>query len=185
MKCEKCGQEINTLLVDVFRRDGSDDFDEHPVLECEENAAYIETTPNWTGYEVSEEEMLDTITARQEGGLTMERLTYDFALGGNHCWQVKGADNLECREVCERQGDDGCKTCPISKAFDRLAAIEDILGDEYELDRLRELVEADRAIKSALSAQKEPEDTYPCTDHECYDRGNYHITCKSQCPYHK
>ena len=55
----------------------------------------------------------------------MERLTYDFALGGNHCWQVKGADNLECREVCERQGDDGCKTCPIAKAFDRLAAYED------------------------------------------------------------
>ena len=74
----------------------------------------------------------------------MERLTYDFALGGNHCWQVKGADNLECREVCERQGDVGCKTCPIAKAFDRLAAIEDILGDEYDLDRLRELVEADR-----------------------------------------
>lgn len=73
----------------------------------------------------------------------MERLTYDFALGGNHCWQVKGADNLECREVCERQGDDGCKTCPIAKTFDRLAAIEDILGEEYELDRLRKLVEAD------------------------------------------
>lgn len=74
----------------------------------------------------------------------MERLTYDFSLGGNHCWQVKGADNLECREVCERQGDDGCKTCPIAKAFDRLAAIEDILGDKYDLDRLRELVQADR-----------------------------------------
>ena len=74
----------------------------------------------------------------------MERLTYDFALGGNHCWQVKGADNLECRAVCERQGDDGCKTCPIAKAFDRLAAIEEILGDEYELDRLRELAQADR-----------------------------------------
>ena len=29
-------------------------------------------------------------------------------------------------------------------AADRLAAIEDILGDEYDLDRLRELVEADR-----------------------------------------
>ena len=72
----------------------------------------------------------------------MERLTYDFALGGNHCWQVKGADNLECREVCERQGDDGCKTCPIAKAFDRLAAIEDILGDEYDLDELREMVQA-------------------------------------------
>ena len=74
----------------------------------------------------------------------MERLTYDFCIGGNHCWQVKGADNLECREVCERQGDDGCKTCPIAKAFDRLAAIEDILGDEYDLDRLRELAQADR-----------------------------------------
>lgn len=74
----------------------------------------------------------------------MERLTYDFALGGNHCWQVKGADNLECREVCERQEDDGCKTCPIAKAFDRLAAIEDILGDEYDLDKLMELVQAKR-----------------------------------------
>ena len=74
----------------------------------------------------------------------MERLTYDFALGGNHCWQVKGADNLECREVCERQGDSGCKTCPIAKAFDRLAAIEDILGDEYDLDELKEVVQAKR-----------------------------------------
>lgn len=30
------------------------------------------------------------------------------------------------------------------KAVDRLAAIEDILGDEYDLDRLRELAQADR-----------------------------------------
>ena len=74
----------------------------------------------------------------------MKRLTYDFEIGGNHCWQVAGADNLECREVCERQGDNGCKTCPIARAFDRLAAIEDILGDEYDLDRLRELAQADR-----------------------------------------
>ena len=33
------------------------------------------------------------------------------------------------------------------KIADRLAAIEDILGDEYELDRLRELVGADREGK--------------------------------------
>ena len=32
----------------------------------------------------------------------------------------------------------------LKKAVDRLAAIEDILGDEYDLDRLRELVQADR-----------------------------------------
>ena len=93
----------------------------------------------------------------------MERLTYDFALGGNHCWQVKGADNLECREVCERQGDDGCKTCPIAKTFDRLAAYEDtgLEPEEIELlakqrdlyvdacgelplKRIRELAQADR-----------------------------------------
>ena len=80
----------------------------------------------------------------------MERLTYDFALGGNHCWQVKGADNLECREVCQRQEDKGCKDCPIAKAFDRLAAIEDILGDEYDLERLRKLVEADREGRCAV-----------------------------------
>lgn len=30
-------------------------------------------------------------------------------------------------------------------AIHRLATIEDILGDDYDLDRLRELVEADRA----------------------------------------
>ena len=35
----------------------------------------------------------------------------------------------------------------IQQTVNRLAAIEDILGDEYELDRLRELVEADREGK--------------------------------------
>lgn len=32
----------------------------------------------------------------------------------------------------------------LKKAVDHLSAIEDILGDEYDLDRLRELVQADR-----------------------------------------
>lgn len=32
----------------------------------------------------------------------------------------------------------------VKKAVDRLSAIEDILGEEYDLDRLRELVQADR-----------------------------------------
>lgn len=55
----------------------------------------------------------------------MERLTYDFCVGDKHCWQVKGADNLECREVCRNQGENGCTDCPIAKAFDRLAAYEE------------------------------------------------------------
>lgn len=55
----------------------------------------------------------------------MERLTCDFCVGDKHCWQVKGADNLECREVCRNQGENGCTDCPIAKAFDRLAAYEE------------------------------------------------------------
>lgn len=95
----------------------------------------------------------------------MERLTYDFCVGDKHCWQVKGADNLECREVCRNQGENGCTDCPIAKAFDRLAAYEEtglepedmkkafnedatlklagqILG--MSPDRLRELAQAEK-----------------------------------------
>ena len=72
----------------------------------------------------------------------MKRLTYDFCFNGSHSNLVKGADNLVCSEVCEREG--SCKECPIAKAFDRLAAIEGILGDDYDLDHLRELIRADR-----------------------------------------
>ena len=32
--------------------------------------------------------------------------------------------------------------CPIAKAFNRLAAIEDILGAEYDLDELGEVIQA-------------------------------------------
>lgn len=70
----------------------------------------------------------------------MERLTYDFCLNGTHCNQVKGADNLMCDEVCRKNSSRGCESCPISAAFDRLAAIENILGDDYDLDRLRERI---------------------------------------------
>lgn len=55
----------------------------------------------------------------------MERLTYDCCVSGNHCWQVRGADNLTCKEVCVNQGDRGCDRCPIRIAIDRLAAYEE------------------------------------------------------------
>ena len=35
----------------------------------------------------------------------------------------------------------------VEKVYNRLKKIEDILGDEYDLDRLRELVEADKTLK--------------------------------------
>ena len=67
----------------------------------------------------------------------MERLTYDCCCGGIHCWQVKGADNLECRQVCEEQGENGCKGCPIALAFDRLAAYEDTGLTPEEVQQMR------------------------------------------------
>ena len=84
----------------------------------------------------------------------MERLTYDFCFHGEHCIQVKGADYLMCDEVCRKVSNRGCKGCPISDAFDRLSAIEDILGDDYDLDHLRELVEADRDGRCKIIPQK-------------------------------
>ena len=67
----------------------------------------------------------------------MERLTYDFCLGNIHCWQVKGADNRECRQVCEEQGENGCRGCPIALAFDRLAAYEDTGLTPEEVQQMR------------------------------------------------
>lgn len=67
----------------------------------------------------------------------MERLTYDFCLGHIHCWQVKGADNRECRQVCEEQEENGCKGCPIALAFDRLAAYEDTGLAPEEVQQIR------------------------------------------------
>ena len=67
----------------------------------------------------------------------MDRLTYDFQIGGSHCWQVKGADNLECREVCQRQEDRGCTDCPIAKAFDRLAAYEETGLEPEEMEQIK------------------------------------------------
>lgn len=90
----------------------------------------------------------------------MERLTYDFCIAGKHCWQVKGTDNLECGEVCKSRDDEGCNECPIANAFDRLAAIEDILGDDYDLDRLKEMVEADREGKCIVLPCKVGETVY-------------------------
>lgn len=41
----------------------------------------------------------------------------------------------------------GSDALSVFQAIERLADIEDILGDDYDLDRLRELVEADREMR--------------------------------------
>ena len=61
MTCENCGREITEVLIGVFNYDGSDGEYKHPITEHEEDAAVIDTTQNWTGYDLSEEEQRETI----------------------------------------------------------------------------------------------------------------------------
>ena len=49
---------------------------------------------------------------------------------------------VKCRN-CEKTEIGSCEDCQ-NAIYHRLTDIEDILGDNYDLDRLRELVEADR-----------------------------------------
>lgn len=62
-------------------------------------------------------------------------------------WEAQPYPNLAGKVICEYKECDStksCENCIHGRYKDRLAAIEDILGDEYDLDRLRELAQADR-----------------------------------------
>ena len=61
----------------------------------------------------------------------------------------KDLKELRCRNCCH-QGHCYSETDCISVLEERLAMIEDILDDEYDLDRLKELVEADREGKCVV-----------------------------------
>lgn len=70
----------------------------------------------------------------------MERLTWRLGNGEADCNQSKDA----CFAL-HSGGGEGCWGCEFfPKIIERLAAIEDILGDTYDLDHLRELVGADK-----------------------------------------
>lgn len=106
------------------------------------------------------------------------------------CDAIIDSPDMDIERECEhfRQATNrafDCEKCLHKKVCELWTRQEGQDASCFCLDGCDYFSPTDRAIKSALSVQKEPEDTYPCTDHECYDRGNYHITCKSQCPYHK
>ena len=76
-------------------------------------------------------------------------------------WGEEPYPNLAGSVVCEYKECDSaksCNDCAHGRTAQRLAAIEDILGDEYDLDRLRELVQADREGRVEII---EP-DVYEC-----------------------
>lgn len=70
-----------------------------------------------------------------EGGISVERVTEYTRFHGGMLAVLKNSNRYS--------------------AIERLATIEDILGDDYDMDRLRELVEADRApVEAAEVALK-------------------------------
>lgn len=66
----------------------------------------------------------------------MKRLTFE----GNFC-DIAMCDEERGGSFCE-DGD-----CSQRKTWERLKAIENILGGEYDLDRLRDLVKADKTLR--------------------------------------
>ena len=66
----------------------------------------------------------------------MKRLTFE----GNFC-DIAMCDEVRGGSFCE-DGD-----CSQRKIWEQLKAIENILGDEYDLDRLRDLVKADKTLR--------------------------------------
>lgn len=71
----------------------------------------------------------------------MKRLTN----ARNRCVFCKAAD-----EECAFAAGEFSAPCPDYKTYQRLSAIEDILGDDYDLERLKELVQADREGKCVV-----------------------------------
>lgn len=60
MKCEKCGKEIDSVEVNMFESDGSDDW--YIVEIGEENDVVLfSVLPNWTGNDLVEAEQIETI----------------------------------------------------------------------------------------------------------------------------
>ena len=73
------------------------------------------------------------LVSRPKGGISVKRLT------------EKNRDRCEmCTSYVDGVCIEQCYPCDIYETYARLAAIEDSLGDDYDLSRLRELVQADR-----------------------------------------
>lgn len=83
----------------------------------------------------------------------MERLT-------KHHFKKQDGFYMTCSEHCSKE-DFSCEDCgELDKLVDRLGTIEDILGDEYDLDHLRELLEADRDGRCVVLPAKMGDDVW-------------------------
>ena len=55
IRCEKCGEELTHLQVDMFDRFGMDDWIDVPISE-HVNGLYIDVQTNWCGYEFDDDD---------------------------------------------------------------------------------------------------------------------------------
>lgn len=56
MKCSKCNNKINSVLLNRFSHEGDDYWHCSPIEEADEDAILMETDYNWCGYGLTEEE---------------------------------------------------------------------------------------------------------------------------------
>ena len=92
----------------------------------------------------------------------MERLTKTLEERGE-----KFACLPDCKDGCIYgwgEEEAGCRCDKFTEILCRLAKIEDILGDDYDLDRLRELVEADRDGRCVVLPGKAMGEVYALHD---------------------
>lgn len=68
---------------------------------------------------------------------------------------------MKCSEECHKDICEGCNK--LETIVQRLGAIENILGDEYDLEHLRKLVEADRDGRCLVSPAKIGDTVYHIT----------------------
>lgn len=97
----------------------------------------------------------------------MERLTEKHYGNGNGYY-------VKCSETCHSICCDGCER--DAEPVDRLGQIEDILGDTYDLDRLTELVESDKAGRVKI--------IHEYTEKACGDCAHFMRikgTCRGKC----
>lgn len=92
----------------------------------------------------------------------MERLTRRW---GPEEKQISGHAICEFNHCPE---DTTCASCVYGQKNNRLADIEDILGSEYDLDRLKQLIEADREGRCAILSEPMKSMVYKPNDTDVY-----------------
>lgn len=80
--------------------------------------------------------LLERVIGNKIGGISVKRLT---DARRSRCIFCEAAD-----AECAFAAGEFSAPCPDYRRYQRLADIEDILGDDYDLERLKELVEADK-----------------------------------------